>query len=162
MYNLIWSRSGLTRQKLGTFCEYYAKMTLASYGMDIYTSEVDDHGLDFVVEAKNGFLKFQVKAIRTAFSGYVYMRKENFDIEDKNLFLFLILLTDGEHPETYIIPATAWRQQSRLLVYHAYEGKKSKPEYGVNVSNKNRAELEKYKLETVLKERFLHAGNGKL
>ena len=26
MYNLNWSRSDLTRQKLGTFCEYYAKM----------------------------------------------------------------------------------------------------------------------------------------
>ena len=43
MYNLNWSRSDLTRQKLGTFCEYYAKMSLASYGVSIYTSEVDDH-----------------------------------------------------------------------------------------------------------------------
>ena len=42
MYNLNWSRSDLTRQKLGTFCEYYAKMSLASYGVSIYTSEVDD------------------------------------------------------------------------------------------------------------------------
>lgn len=156
MYNLIWSRSDLTPQKLGAFCEYYAKMTLASYGMDIYTSEVDDHGLDFVVENKKGFLKFQVKAIRTAASRYVYMREENFDIEDENLFLFLILLADGQHPATYIIPAVAWRRQSRLLVYHDYKGKKSKPEYGVNVSDRNRAELEKYKLETMLKERFFH------
>ena len=37
MYNLNWSRSDLTRQKLGTFCEYYAKMSLASYGVSIYT-----------------------------------------------------------------------------------------------------------------------------
>ena len=36
MYNLNWSRSDLTRQKLGTFCEYYAKMSLASYGVSIY------------------------------------------------------------------------------------------------------------------------------
>ena len=152
MYNLIWSRSDLTPQKLGTFCEYYAKMTLASYGMDIYTSEVDDHGIDFVAERKGGFLKFQVKAIRTATSGYVYMRQEHFDIEDEKLFLFLILLTDGEHPATYIIPATAWKQQNDLLVYHAYEGKKSKPEYGVNVSVRNMAELEQYRLETVLEK----------
>lgn len=56
MYNLNWSRDELqNRQKLGTFREYYAKMTLASYGMSIYTSEVDDHGIDFVAETKSGF-----------------------------------------------------------------------------------------------------------
>ena len=55
MYNLNWSRSNLTRQKLGTFCEYYAKMSLASYGMSIYTSEVDDHGIDFIAESKVDF-----------------------------------------------------------------------------------------------------------
>lgn len=59
MYNLNWSRDELqNRQKLGIFGEYYAKMTLASYGMSIYTSEVDDHGIDFVAETKSGFLKF--------------------------------------------------------------------------------------------------------
>ena len=46
MYNLNWSRDNLTSQKLGTFCEYYAKMSLASYGLSVYTAEVDDHGID--------------------------------------------------------------------------------------------------------------------
>lgn len=150
MYNLNWSRASLTPQKLGTFCEYYAKMTLASYGMDIYTAEVDDHGIDFVAESKKGFLKFQVKAIRVAKSQYVFMQKEHFDIEDENMFLFLILLSDGEHPDTYIIPAPTWGQESKVFVYHAYEGKKSKPEYGINVSKKNRMELEKYRIENML------------
>lgn len=150
MYNLTWSRSGLNRQKLGAFCEYYAKMTLTSYGLDVYTSEVDDHGIDFVAESKRGFLKFQVKAIRTATSQYVFMRKEHFDIQDTTLYLFLMLLTDGEHPEIYLIPASAWQRESKVFVYHDYEGKKSKPEYGVNVSKKNKAELDKYKLENML------------
>ena len=90
MYNLIWSRDGLTPQKLGAFCEYYAKMTLASYGVDIYTSEVDDHGIDFVAETQKRFFKFQVKAIRTSTSQYVFMRKEHFNIDDKSMFLFLM------------------------------------------------------------------------
>ena len=55
MYNLNWSRAELTRQKLGAFGEYYAKLTMTSYGASIYTSEVDDHGIDFVAETKNGF-----------------------------------------------------------------------------------------------------------
>ena len=61
------------------------------------------------------------------------MRKEVFDVSDKTLYLLLIRLTDGEHPEMYVIPAYAWNDKSKTaLVYHGYEGKKSNPEYGVN------------------------------
>ena len=67
MYSLNWSRVELNnRQKLGYFGEYYAKMSLASYGMSIYTAEVDDHGIDFVAETTKGFLKFQVNEINDA------------------------------------------------------------------------------------------------
>ena len=119
MYNLNWSRSDLTRQKLGTFCEYYAKMSLASYGVSIYTSEVDDHGRDFIA--------------------------------DQSLYLFLLLLNDGEHPIEYLIPATTWdNDSSNTFVYHSYEGKKSKPEYGLNISAKNIPQLERFKLENMI------------
>ena len=46
MPNTIWSR--LSHLQLGRYAEYYAKMEFASYGYDVYTSEVDDHGVDFV------------------------------------------------------------------------------------------------------------------
>ena len=148
MYNLNWSRDDLTPQKLGTFGEYYAKMALASYGVDIYTSEVDDHGIDFVAETKRRFLKFQVKTIRCKTTNYVFMRKDMFDISDPALYLLLILLMDGEDPELYLIPATSWSDTSKTaLVYHAYDGKKSTPEYGVNLSKKNLSQLECFKLE---------------
>lgn len=148
-YNMLWSRKDLTTQKVGVFCEYYAKMTLISYGVNIYTSEIDDHGIDFVAEGRNGFLKFQVKGIRGP-SQYVFMLKEYFNIEDDAMFLLLMLLIDGEHPDMYIIPTSAWRQKSSVFVSHDYEGKKSKPDYGVNVSKKNMPELEKYHIENML------------
>lgn len=150
MYNLNWHREGLTPQKIGTFCEYYAKMALTSYGMSIYTSEVDDHGIDFVAEGTGGFLKFQVKSVREK-TNYVFMRKENFNIEDATLYLILIILKDGEHPDMYMIPASAWKtSESKLLVDHDYEGKKSAPEYGVNLSARLMPELEQYKLDKML------------
>lgn len=150
MYNLIWSRKELTTQKLGTFCEYYAKMTLTSYGMSIYTSEVDDHGIDFVAETPSGFKKFQVKALRQG-STYTFMREEHFNINDDSLYLFLLVLNDGEHPNMFIIPTSAWKEaNSNIFVYHAYEGKKSKPEYGVNISTKNKPFLDKYRIENML------------
>lgn len=150
MYNLMWSQNGLnTPQKLGTFCEYYAKMALTSYGMDVYSSEVDDHGIDFVAETKKGFLKFQVKSIRLAATKYVFMRKDFFETLDDNMYLFLIVLKDGEHPNAYIVPTSAWRINtgSKLFVHH--ENYK-KPEYGVNVSAKNMSELEPYSIDKMI------------
>lgn len=40
----------LTPLQLGRYAEYYAKMEFASYGFEVYTSEVDDHGVDFIVK----------------------------------------------------------------------------------------------------------------
>lgn len=150
MFNLNWSRKELTRQRLGTFGEYYAKMTLASYGMSIYTSEVDDHGIDFVAETKKGFMKFQVKTVRQG-TGYVFMLEEHFNIADGTLFLFLSILSDDKLPDSYIIPATVWENDaSGMFVYRKYEGKKSKPEYGINLSAKNMPFLEPYRVEKMI------------
>ena len=150
MFNLNWSRKELTKQRLGSFGEYYAKMVLASYGMSIYTSEVDDHGIDFVAETKNCFMKFQVKTVRCD-TKYVYMLEEHFDVEDETLFLFLSILTDGELPVSYIVPATVWKNDvTGMFVHRTYEGKKSKPEYGIKLSVKNMPLLEKYKLEKMI------------
>lgn len=56
MYNLNWSRAELNnRQKLGTFGEYYAKMSLASYGMSIYTAEVMIMGLILLQKLQRDF-----------------------------------------------------------------------------------------------------------
>ena len=145
--NLNWSRKDLTPQKLGTFGEYYAKMTMASYGMSIYTSEVDDHGIDFVAEFENRFLKFQVKTIRGT-SGYVFMKAADFSPDDPNFYLLLLCLADGEYPKVYMIPANAWHDPTKtMFVYHAYENRKSKPEYGINLSKKNEMQLESYRIE---------------
>ena len=40
----------LTPLQLGRYAEYYSKMEFASYGFEVYTSEVDDHGVDFIVK----------------------------------------------------------------------------------------------------------------
>lgn len=150
MYNLNWSRKELSRLKLGAFGEYYAKTSLASYGIDIYSAEVDDHGVDFVAESNGRFLKFQVKTIRKNTTNYIFVKKAGFDISDESLYLMLLMLQDGEHPMIYLFPATTWNNPSSVFVYHSYEGKKSEPEYGINLSAKNIAELEPFKLENQL------------
>ena len=46
-----WTK--LNNLQLGKYAEYFAKMEFAKYGLDVYTSEVDDHGVDFVVKDRN-------------------------------------------------------------------------------------------------------------
>ena len=64
MPNTNWSE--LSHLQLGRYAEYYAKMEFASYGYDVYTSEVDDHGVDFVARnpVDGQYYEIQVKSIR--------------------------------------------------------------------------------------------------
>lgn len=147
MPNTTWSR--LNSLQLGRYAEYYAKMEFASYGFEVYTSEVDDHGIDFIAKTKNGrFVEIQVKSVRQ--TNYVFMQKEKWNIDSPDTYLALLLFEDGRLPEFYLIPAAAWESCNGLLCDKDYIGLKSKPEYGVNLSRKNRPLLQQYKFEDVV------------
>lgn len=143
-----WSR--LNHLQLGRYAEYYAKMEFASYGFDIYTSEVDDHGIDFIAKSKDGrFLELQVKAVRQ--TNYIYLKKDKWNIDDPDTYLVLMLFEDGKLPYVYLIPASAWKTPDVLLCDKNYDGLKSAPEYGVNISKKNMSLLEKYALDKTIR-----------
>ena len=135
--NKTWSK--LTPLQLGRYAEYYAKMEFASYGYDVYTSEVDDHGVDFVAKKNNVFYEVQVKSVRN--DNYVFIRKDKIVLDDKHLVCFIRFLDDAL-PECYVFPTTVFEEpDGNLFVSRDYVGKKSAPEYGINV--KNRTELMK-------------------
>jgi hypothetical protein len=151
MPNTKWSM--LNNLQIGRYAEYYAKMEFASYGFDVYTSEVDDHGIDFIAKTKNRrFLEVQVKSLRKAKTNYVFMQKTKWNINNPDLYLSLLLFEDDRLPEMYLIPATAWKTQNDLLCDKDYEDSKSKPEYGLNISEKNRSLLLTYKFENAILE----------
>ena len=142
--------SALSRMELGAYGEYFAKMELTSYGLDVYTSEVDDKGIDFVCLKDKRLLKIQVKSVQIS-TGYAFMKKKYFDISDDDLYLCLLLFEQGNLPEPYLIPASAWRKETPLFRYRAYdEGQKSEPEYGLNLSQKNMDLLSEFRLEQIL------------
>lgn len=53
----------------------------------------------------------------------------------------------------YIIPAIAWQEPNAVLVDRNYDkpGQKSKPEWGISYSNKNKGLIERYKAENYFK-----------
>ena len=75
--NTKWSE--LSHMQIGRYAEYYAKMEFTSYGFDVYTSGVDDHGVDFIAKNKAGdYFEVQVKSVRN--DNYVFIRKDKIEL----------------------------------------------------------------------------------
>lgn len=140
-----WSK--LKNLQVGRYAEYYAKMEFTSYGWEVYTSEVDDHGVDFVAKSpiSNRFYEVQVKSVRNL--TYVYIPKSKMVLSDDRLVCY-IRFEDGKLPDVYIIPSKAWEKPNAVLVDRSYgPGRKSSPEWGVSLSNKNMSLIEQYRAD---------------
>jgi hypothetical protein len=128
-----WSQ--LNKQQAGTYAEYFVKMEFTMHGFQVYTSEVDDRGIDFVCRyQRQQFLEIQVKSFRKP--GYVFLRKDKFEPRPE-LVLALVQLNEGREPTLFLIPSSQWLQPGDLLVGRDYEGLKSRPEWGLNLSRRN-------------------------
>ena len=79
-------------------------MEFASYGYDVYTSEVDDHGVDFVARnpVDDRYYEIQVKAVRNL--DYVYIRKYQMGLSPQRL-VCLLLFADGTLPTCLVLPS---------------------------------------------------------
>ena len=145
----------LNHLQVGKIGEYWAKIWMTFAGFDIYTTDVDDKGIDFIIRTDNDkHIDLQVKTIRDK-SGYVFVTKETWKNELRdNLYLALILLKNNEMPSVYFIPSTVWKTTTALFTDKNYdkEGQKSKPEWGINVSKKNMEELSEYEISKQIKK----------
>ena len=152
MPNLNWSK--LNHLQLGKYAEYYAKMEFASYGFEVYSSEVDDHGVDFVVKVPGTakFFEVQVKSVRDY--GYVFISKSKMPVLTSHRLVCYLHFIDGQLPDVFVIPATAWDKPNAVLVDRNYDkpGQTSKPEWGISISKKNYSMLDTYKAENKLSE----------
>lgn len=152
-----WSR--LNKQQVGAYTEYFVKMELTMYGFQVYTTEVDDRGIDFVARHDQGpFIQIQVKSLRSL--GYVFMQKTKFSLNEQ-LYLALGLLFDGKAPLLYLIPSTVWLTPGAVFVEQNYEGLKSEREWGLNISQRNMTALEPYLFESTV-ELLINCPTGRI
>jgi hypothetical protein len=149
-----WSR--LNKQQVGAFAEYFVKMELTLYGFQVYTTEVDDRGIDFVTRYGEGpFIQVQVKSLRSP--GYVFMQKAKFAPSER-LYLALGLLFESKAPVLYLIPSTVWLSPGGIFVDRNYDGLASDPEWGLNIYVKNMASLDRYLFEATVESLINHSG----
>jgi len=142
-----WKR--LSSLQIGQYAEYFVKMEFTLAGFDVYTPEVDDRGIDFIIRKdEDNYYDIQVKSVRE--STYIFLPKNKFNIR-KNLLAAIVIFPEGRRPKIYLIPSTAWSNPDSLLVGHDYDGKKSKPEWGLNLSKKNLPLLTQFKFSKVVR-----------
>ena len=143
--------NSLNRQQIGAYAEYFVKMELTMHGFQVYSTEVDDRGIDFVARRESGpFIEVQVKSLRSM--GYVFMQKTKFPLRP-HTYLALCLFADGQEPKVFLIPSVAWLTPNAIFVDRKYDaqGQTSKPEWGLNVSKRNMAALSPYSFESTIK-----------
>lgn len=148
-----WRR--LNHIQLGRYAEYLVKMEFTLYGFDVYTAEVDDKGIDFVIRKEHKinddieyrYYDVQVKAVRGM--NYVFFQKDKFKPRN-NLLAAVGLFRDGDLPKLHLVRSTVWTAPNALFVDRSYEGSKSKPEWGLNLSGKNLPLLEPHEFHRIV------------
>jgi len=151
MPNLTWSH--LNKQQLGRYGEIWTFMEFLSYGLNVYPTEVDDHGVDLVVKDVRGkYWDVQVKSVRGW--TYIYFKTDYIDranaLDEPNLLVCYMNFVDGCMPEVFLFPSTVF-----MNVHDGGVFKDRGYEYGISVSKRNRHELEEYHLEDVVKSLML-------
>jgi hypothetical protein len=148
----------LTHLQLGRYAEYFVKMEFTRHGFDVYTAEVDDKGINFVIRKErkdaDGATNIEYRDVQVKSVGrlnYVFIGKDKLTLRE-NPLVAVALFENGELPNLYLIPATKWQQHDALFVDRDYEGLKSKPEWGLNLSRRNLKLLEQYKFDRTIEQ----------
>ncbi len=136
-----WSK--LNRLQKGTYGEYLAKMEFVMYGYLVFTAEIDDRGIDFVVRNDQG-VHYDVQVKTVTKGNYTWITRSKFV---KSLWVCLVCLTEGNPPALYLFSGHDWdRDKSGLLQHRKYPSAKES-EYGFHFTKKREAHLETYRFD---------------
>ena len=75
--------------------------------------------------------------------GYVFWTKRRFT-PPADRFAAIVLLTDAETPDVYLVPSTEWRSASPPLTDRPNVAKRSEPEYGLSLARSSLPALQRY------------------
>jgi hypothetical protein len=75
--------------------------------------------------------------------GYAFWTKRRLQLGEHR-FAVLVLLGDEPEPTVYLVPSLAWVNASPPLTDRDYEGGKSEPEYGIDITRSAVTLLRRY------------------
>ena len=137
--------SALNTLQKGMYGEYFAKMEFAMFGFLVFSSEVDDRGIDFVARSSDGkHFDIQVKTITG--TNYTFIKESKFD---EALVVCLIVLNERVPPSAYLFVRDDWNKSnnSELLKLKKFDNA-SEAEYGVYLAQKRAALLSTFEISS--------------
>ena len=134
--------------QLGRYAEYFVKMELTRYGLEIYSSEVDNSGIDFIAKTSSSrYYDFQIKAVREI--NYIPFPKNRFIPRD-NLIAAIVICIENEEPNLFLIPSISWKTPNKFLVSKDPENGETEAEWGLNLTKETCNRLEPYLPEKII------------
>jgi len=129
----------------GSFGEAFSKMAFTLEGFEVYASEYDDRGIDFIVRNSSGkYFSVQVKA--TDQSSNPFIKKDKFQVTDDFIFC-AVRIIEGEPPVLYIARGSDWEQGIDCLNYNPNGGAIG-PYYEIRFAGKYQEQLAQFEFRT--------------
>ncbi len=139
------NRSKLDRLQLGRYAEHLATMRLIELGLEVYSAEVDDRGIDKVVRYAPGqCLEIQVKSMRG--HKMTFFTKDKLGGNDEEIerrlcggycLLFVHFAENDQEPNIYLIPGSAWLTPNKVLVDNPHGDARYGPNFELRASKKH-------------------------
>jgi len=140
--HLTWG--ALTKNEVGKLGTDIAQARFIAEGFEIHLPDGASVRTRFAIRRARGRLyDVRVRTCRLPRGNYTFFTKRSLELADDRLVV-LVLLEDGRPARAYVIPSTAWRSPSSLLVDRDYEGLKSEPEWGIQLSGRSMALLDDF------------------
>lgn len=153
--------SSLSHLQIGRYAEHLTTMRFLEAGFEVYTTEVDDRGIDQLVRYAPGrFLEIQVKAVRNRNLTFIkkkHLGKSSEEIEQRlksGYCVAFLLFEDGFEPDLYLIPGYDFLSPNDLLKDSSGD-KSVGPNFEISPTKKAQPILDRYKFTNELIEDIL-------
>lgn len=136
--------------QLGKYAKNFVSETLSEHGFAIIPPKGLDKSVDFIARAGNGrCYDIKVRSVRDY--NYIFFTKDKYQPR-LDFFAAIVLFLPNTKPRLCLIPFIEWyiKLNNPLFADRNYSGKKSKPEWGLNVTRKNMEYLQEYEFTSVI------------
>ncbi|APC38893.1 hypothetical protein [Clostridium estertheticum] len=138
----------MSTAELGNYAKGFLSDILKNLGVNVIDYKHNEANI--CVKGKADFFKLKVKSIRKPNTGYIKIKKKDIDTQDNSLFIATILFYRDEISKIFLIPVVDLTGDNDLFRDRDYKGKKSTPEWGLNVTEKNMNILNQYELSKMI------------
>lgn len=124
-------------------------MAFTLEGFEVYTTEYDDRGVDFVIRNSDGrFFSVQVKA--TGKSANPFILGDKFEASS-DFLLCAVRLVEGNPPEIYLVRGTDWNEEQECLHFNP-SGGNAGAYYELRFSKKYSESLKRYNFQNYVEQ----------